>query len=211
MDNYSKKNNTIRNEIELEGINRYSTPVQTANPETNWNISADVKKKIYRFTWGILARANGFEYIQTLNNNTATYLRNAQTVGANVKTSYKKWPFLELNYRKTFNQLKGATNSSFDTENFDTKLEIEITPSWNFKTDYEYFANHNQNSKTSYQLANAALVYQKKESAFTFEFRVNNLSNNKSLINNSFSDFIISSEQTFILPRVFMVMVSYKL
>jgi hypothetical protein len=209
--NYSRKNNTIRNEIELEGINRYSTPVQTANPETNWSMSADVRKKIYRFTWGILARANGFEYIQTLNNNTATYLRNAQTVGVNVRTSYKKWPFLELNYRKTFNQLKGTTNSSFDTENFDAKLDFEITTSWNLKTDYEYFANHNQSSKTSYQLANAALVYQKKESAFTFEFRVNNISNNNSLINNSFSDFIISSEQTFILPRVMMFMVNYKL
>lgn len=208
---YSRKNNTIRNEIVLEGINRFSTPIQTANPETNWNLSGDVKKKIYRFMWGVNANARGFEYIQTLNNTTSTFIRNAQTLGVNVRTAYKKWPFLEVDYKKSFNQLKGVTNSTFETENLTSKLEIELSDSWNFKCDYEYFVNHNQNSQTDFQLANASITYQKKDNAFTFEFRINNISNNKSILNNSFSDFIISSEQTYILPRVFMVMVSYKL
>lgn len=50
-----------------------------------------------------------------------------------------------------------------------------------------------------------------KNSPFGFEFLVNNLFDIQAKNDYSFSDFVISKPQTFILPRVFLFSVSYKL
>jgi hypothetical protein len=41
---YNKKQKAIRNEIQLDGINQFSTPVLTDNPETNYSANGFTKK-----------------------------------------------------------------------------------------------------------------------------------------------------------------------
>jgi len=64
---------------------------------------------------------------------------------------------------------------------------------------------------TTGRITNFSLDYQKKNSAWGFNFAVNNVLNNKAKINNSLSDFLISEQTTYILPRVFLFSVRYKL
>jgi hypothetical protein len=40
-----KKSKTIRNEIQLDGINQFNTPILSDNPETNYNVSGSLPKK----------------------------------------------------------------------------------------------------------------------------------------------------------------------
>ncbi len=47
--NFNKKIKTIRNEVVLNGINQFTTPILTNNPETNISFNGTFSKKIYRF------------------------------------------------------------------------------------------------------------------------------------------------------------------
>ncbi len=78
--------------------------------------------------------------------------------------------------------------------------------------EYENLKNTNSNNQTNfYEIANTSLRYQKKNSPFGFEVFVNNLLDNKVKNSYSFSDYVISERSTYVLPRVFMFSVSYKL
>ena len=212
MLSYNKKVKTTRNEIQITGINQYNTPVLTDNPETNWRFMGSISKKIYRFNLKLDSNLGWFNYVQTVNTVTTTNDRNNQNVGVTFKTAYKKWPDFSIGYNKGFSQFNGITNSKYKSDSFNSDLEITFLKFFTYKFEYENLKNTDNNNQSNYfDVANTSIRYQKKNSPFGFELFVNNLFNTKSKNDYSFSDFIISNRQTFILPRVFMFSVSYKL
>lgn len=212
MLSYNKKVKTTRNEIQITGINQYNTPVLTNNPETNWRFMGSISKKIYRFNLKLDSNLGWFNYVQTVNNVTTTNDRNNQNVGVTFKTAYRKWPDFSIGYNKGFSQFNGITNSKYQSDSFNSDLEITFLKFFTYTFEYENLKNTNNNNQSNYfDVANTSIRYQKKNSPFGFELFANNLFNTKSKNDYSFSDFIISNRQTFILPRVFMFRVSYKL
>ena len=210
--NFNKKVKTTRNVIELDGINQFSTPFLLNNPETNYRFYGSVTKKVYRFSLKVNGSLSWFNYVQTLNNITTTNDRNNQNVGVSLKTSYKKWPDFSVGYDKGFSQFAGITTSDFSSDTFNSDFEINFLKYWIFKFEYENVKNTNYANQSNYfDIANSSLRYQKKNSPFGFEFSVSNLLDIKAKNNYSFSDFIISQRQTFVLPRIFLFSVSYKL
>ncbi|WP_445455688.1 carboxypeptidase-like regulatory domain-containing protein [Flavobacterium sp. HNIBRBA15423] len=210
--NFNKKLRTIRNVIELNGINQFTTPLITDNPETNWRVFGNISKKIYRFRLQLNSNLSWFNYIQTLNNQTTTNNRNNQSIGVKVSTATKKWPSASVGYNKSFSQFSGLTSSKLTNDIFSFSLDIEFLKSFTFKTDYEIIFNENsQNQKAIYRIGNVFLSYQKKDNPFRFELSAQNYLNNGTIINNSFSDFLISNSKTFTLPRIVMLSISYKL
>jgi hypothetical protein len=212
MASYNKKVKTTRNEIQISGINQYSTPILTDNPETNWRFNGSVSKKIYRFSLKLNTSFSWFNYLQSVNNIATSNDRNSQNIGLIFKTSYKKWPDFSIGYNKGNSQFNGITKSNYQSDEFTSELEFTFKKYFTFKLDYENLKNKNNLNQTNfYDIANTSLRYQKKNSPFGFELFVNNLFDNKVKNDYSFSDFIISERKTFVLPRVFMISVSYKL
>ena len=212
MLSYNKKVKTTRNEIQITGINQFNTPILTDNPETNWRFMGSISKKIYRFNLKLDSNLGWFNYVQTVNNVTTTNDRNNQNVGLTFKTAYRKWPDFSIGYNKGFSQFKGITNSKYQSDAFNSDLEITFLKFFTYKFEYENLKNTDNNNQSNYfDVANTSIRYQKKNSPFGFELFANNLFNTNSKNDYSFSDFIISNRQTFILPRVFMFSVSYKL
>jgi hypothetical protein len=70
-----KKVRTIRNEIQLDGINQFNTPILSNNPETNYN-GGSFSKKIYRFNLRFNTNLSWFTYFQTVNNTETLNNRN---------------------------------------------------------------------------------------------------------------------------------------
>ena len=209
---FNKKIRTIRNVIELDGINQFSTPILTDNPETNWRINANISKKIYRFRLQFNTNLSWFNYIQTLNGTTTSNDRNNQSFGLKLRTATKKWPSASIGYNKDFSQFSGLTKSNFTNDRIAFDLDIDFLKNFNFKTDYEVTFNQNNNNQTNrFTIANAFLSYQKKNNPFRFELSAQNYLNNGTKINNSFSDFLISNNTTYILPRIVLLSISYKL
>jgi hypothetical protein len=212
MVSFNKKVRTTRNEIVLDGINQYNTPILTDNPETNYRVNGYLSKRIYRFNLKLDTNLSWFNYVQTLNNVTTTNDRNNQNIGVTLKTAYKKWPDFSIGYTKGFSQFKGLTVSNYQSDEFNSDFETTFLKYWIFKAEYQYLKNTNNTNQSNYfELANTSLRYQKKNSPFGFEFTINNLFDLKAKNDYSFSDFMISEQRTFILPRVFLFSISYKL
>ena len=209
---FNRKIKTTRNQIEISGINQFNTPVLTDNPETTWGLNGYVSKRVYRFNLKLNTNFQWFNYIQNLNNIITANDRNSQSVGASFKTAYKKYPDFTIGYIKRYNQLSGITKSRYQTDEFNSSFEIKFLKSWTYRIEYENLKNTTSNNQTNfYEIANTSLRYKKKNSPLTFELFANNLLDNKVKNNNSFSDFIISEQATYVLPRILMLSLSYKL
>lgn len=79
--------------------------------------------------------------------------------------------------------------------------------------DYEHFRTLNKSTGNSdtYKIANAALDYQHEKSSWGFRLTANNLLDTGVKVRNSISDIIVSEQIDFILPRVWLLSVRYKL
>uniref|UniRef100_UPI00404A681C carboxypeptidase-like regulatory domain-containing protein n=1 Tax=Flavobacterium sp. TaxID=239 RepID=UPI00404A681C len=153
--NFNKKVKTIRNVIELDGINQFNTPIITDNPETNWNISGNISKKINRFRLELKTNLSWFSYIQILNDESTTNNRNNQTLGVKLSTESKKWPSVSIGYDKGFSQFTGLTASKLTNDIFKLNLNIDLFKNFNLKTDYELLLNQNSlNQKTRNNIGN---------------------------------------------------------
>ena len=207
----NKKTKTIRNVIVLQGINQFTTPLFTNNPETNWTINTNISKKIYRFRLGLSASANGFNYLQEINNIETQFERNNQRVGVNFRTAYKKWPSINLKYNHRYSQFKGLNNNNFMSKSFEFSFDHQIVKHLTFKTDYQWEQYEFPTNINIIKFWNASLFYQKKNSPFGFELKANNILNIDRRFDNTFSDFLISEQEFFVLPRVVLFSISYKL
>ena len=212
MASFVKKENNIRNEVILQGINQVNTPFLRDNPETNYNVNGSFTKKIYRFNLRLSSSLSWFNYLQNLNGVTTSNDRNNQKVGVLIKTAYKKWPTVSVGYTKGFSQFQGITQSKFQFDSYNADAEFSFFKHWTYKLEYENTSNTNANQQRNfYDLANTSLRYQKKNSPFGFELSVNNVLNTSVKNDFSFSDYLISERTTFVLPRVVLFSISYKL
>ncbi|MEP6929871.1 MAG: hypothetical protein ABI850_07660, partial [Flavobacterium sp.] len=212
MLNYSKKVKVIRDEIELDGINQFVTPILTDNPETNIGFNGSVSKRIYRFNLKLNTRLSWLNYTQTLNAIATTNQRNNQNVGLVFKTFYKKWPDFSIGYTKGFSEFSGLTKSKYQTDAITSEFEIAFLKSWTFNVDYESLKNtNNANQSNFYDMLNSSLFYQKKDSPLGFELSLNNVLDIQKKNSYSFSDYMISEQSTYILPRAILFSIIYKL
>jgi hypothetical protein len=208
----NKKVKTTRNVIELDGINQFNTPILTDNPETNYRFFGSISKKIYRFSLKLDTNLSWFNYIQELNSEITTNNRNNQELSVSIKTAYKKWPDFSIGYTKGYSQFNGITKSNFETDGINADFEITILKKWIYKIEYYNLKNMDNSNQTNFfEIANSSLRYQKKNSAFGFELSANNLFDIRAKNDFSFSDFVISQRSTFVLPRIVLLSVSYKL
>jgi len=212
MASFVKKENNIRNEVILQGINQVNTPFLRDNPETNYNVNGAFTKKVYHFNLRLTTSLSWFNYLQNLNGVTTSNDRNNQKVGVLIKTAYKKWPTVSVGYTKGFSQFQGITQSQFQFDSYNADAEFSFFKHWTYKLEYENTSNTNANQQRNfYDLANTSLRYQKKNSPFGFELSLNNVFNTSVKNDFSFSDYLISERTTFVLPRVALFSISYKL
>ena len=209
--NYVNKAKNIRNSIVFDGINQFTTPILFDAPETNWMVNSSINKKIYRFNLGLITTLSGFSYLQQLDNITARNDRSSQLVGLSLRTQYKKWPSARITFNYGLNQLRGVQRSDFKSQNFVGSFDQEVFKNFVFKGNYDWNKNVFADRSDRFDRLDFSLEYKRENNPWIFELKVNNALNTQNRFVNSFSDFLISTQETVILPRVVVFMVSYKL
>jgi Outer membrane receptor for ferrienterochelin and colicins len=210
---FNRKSRAIRNELQFEGINYYSVPILTDNPETNWTMFGSYSDKLAFLRTGASIRLSWFDYSQTVNSELANNRRISQRYTVSIRTAPRDWPQATLSYTKGFNRFRGLSSSEFATNELEFMLSWSFLPDWSLQTDYTYFDNRNRQvgTKDSYHLANATLNFQQEKSPWGVSVMANNLTNNRIKANNSISDFLVSEQLTYVMPRVIMLSLHYKL
>ncbi|WP_161627188.1 carboxypeptidase-like regulatory domain-containing protein [Flavobacterium subsaxonicum] len=209
---YYKKNNAIIDEVVLQDINQYTTPVQRSNPETNLNFVGTITKDVYKFNIGINTNLSSYKYAQTINAQRNNVTLNSQDVGIALKTRNVKWPYITLRYNKNFTTFKSVLDSKVVSDVFSADYEVIIKKDFAFKVYYNYQRNKDSNNlPTDFSTLNASLEYRPQNSPWLFEINATNILDTRRRNTNTVSDFYITSQSTYILPRIVMLSLSYKL
>lgn len=212
--NYTKKVKGYQSTVNFEGVNRFLTYQLIHNPSENWRVSSSIRKKIKQLRYKLRGSYSGSNYLQNINNNYTTNKRNNYSFEVGVETLFDKLPVVEVGYKRTIgNYNTGSSVSKFITNEPFIDVEYDFLNAFKFNFEYKFFAYQNKklHQKNNYELAEASLLYQKEDSPFTFKIMTKNLFDARFKQRNNFSDYLISDIKTYIMPRVFMFSLGYKL
>ena len=211
---FNKRVQTIKTVSELNGIESFNTSIMFDQPEHNWTVSGGVSKKINKIRYNLSSRFSYNDFFQILNNETDLNISKSISSTIGIETSFKNHPNLEINYTKDFSNYQASgINNEFDNDRFEVILEYDFLKDFIFKADYTYdnYNNKSQAINNTFDTANASLFYQIEDSPWGFEVNATNIFDVRFKQQNSFNAFVISDTRTFILPRIVMFKLSYKL
>ena len=211
---FNKRVETIKTVTELNGIESFNTVIMFDEPEHNWMLSGRISKKIRKIRYNLSSRFSYNDFFQILNDETNLNISKSISSTVGVETFFKNHPNLEINYTKDFSNYKArGLNNKFENDRFEVILEYDFLKDFILKADYTFdnYNNKSQDITNTFDTANASLFYQKEDSPWGFEINATNLLDIKFKQQNSFNAFVISDSRTFILPRIVMFKLSYKL
>jgi len=208
---FNKKNKNIRDQVEIVDIDQFYETVMSDQPDINWNFSAFGSKRFKKIEISLNGSLGLSRYTQITNNVEMPSKRNYQSAGAGFKTLFKEYPNINISYSKSFSQLLSTFENKSTTNQFIAKTDAKFLQHFLFKADYSWIETVLGNEKMIVEQANAYLEFHKKENAWTFMIKGNNLLNTGIKKEISFSDFMIHNTNTNILPRAVLLSVQYKL
>lgn len=211
---FNKRIESIKTVTELNGIESFNTAIMFDQPEQNWSLSGRISKKINKLRYNLSSRFNYSDFFQLLNTDTNLNISKSLSSTFGIETFFKDHPNIEINYTKDFSNYKArGIENKFENDRLEVILEYDFLKDFIFKADYTFdnYTNKNQDINNTFDTANASLFYQKEDSPWGFEINATNLFDVKFKQRNSFNAFVIGDSRTFILPRIVMFKVSYKL
>ena len=212
---YSNRPRTIRNTTVIDGIDQINTLFLSTLPENTYSINAAFTKQLDKYRLTASGNTSFSDYSRIINDGQQDFNANVYTYSLSGKTSYDKGLNFELGLRQSFNSFNGSATTENRFTQIDPYFNIEYTfwKDFTFTTDYTftYYENRNLNQINRFQTANAALLYHKESSLWSFELKATNVFDIDLRNQNSISQFLISDTRTFIQPRILLLKVSYKL
>lgn len=210
---FNKKERSIRNQVVLDGVERFQMPFLMDTPETNWIFSGDIQKDLNVVRAGLHPSWNVSDFTQTINSELQNTKRESVSTGVSIRTIWKYDIELFVKYNKSFSRFAGVSTSKYTTDSYTASIEYSLLKNWSFQGYYEYYRNTNktQNSRKDYSLAEVSLEYQLEDSPWIFQLTAQNLWNDKTKNNTSISDYLVMEQTTHILPRIVLLGVQYKI
>ncbi len=212
--NYMEQVRGVISAVNYEGINQSVMPILLDDPQQQWSGYGNISKKVSDINFSAGMRYNNLKYRQQINGDFVDNKNSSIAYNISGKTLFDDLPIMEFGFRQSFGNytLSGNKAEFVTSEPF---LNIDYDFWKGFIASFDYTAYHYNNKsfdqQNSYEIANASLYYNGQSSAWSFEIELQNLFDVAFKSQNSFSSYIISDTRTFILPRIIMFSVGYKL
>ena len=210
---YRLTTESFKSRTELNGIDQITEIVPFDENEQFLSFSLLYSKRIRPFKFKIRGVGSYREFFQLLNEDVNKNRSRGLQVLGSVSTDFKNAPNVEVSYNYRPSAYSSTnTTTRFNRNEFNIYLESEFLQSFKFVADYRYtgYKNISQNTLNQLELFNASIRFNKEDSPWTFVVDANNILNVRFSRRNSFSDFIITDQTTFILPRIVLWSVEYK-
>ena len=211
---YNRKTQTVKKNTVLGGIDQFVTYTMFNEPENSLTGDFRFSKRLGKVKLGIDASGNYNEFFQLVNDNVSKNFSRSLSVTGKVETFFDKLPNLEIGYSfEPSNFEASAVTNEFINKEFFGALSYDFLNNFKLKADFKQvdYENRTQNLTNTFNLANISLFYQKEDSRWGFEISANNLFDTHIRRQNSFTDFLIIDQTTFIMPRVVFFKILYKL
>lgn len=212
--NYTEQIRGVVNSVNYAGINQSVMPLLVDDPLKRWSGYGNISKKILNIDFSSGLRYNTSKYKQLVNDDLTENKNSSISYNVSGKTLFDNFPIIEVGFRQSLGKYTLSGNKSeFVTSEPFLNMDYDF---WNgFIVSFDYtayrYTNKAFNQKNNYEISNASLYYNGENSAWSFEVEAQNLFDVQFKNQNSFSAYIISDTRTFILPRIIMFSVGYKL
>ncbi|PNW27237.1 hypothetical protein BKP44_14000 [Formosa algae] len=211
---YNIKEKSFKYVTQLDGIDQYNLLILFSQPEEELMFFGGASKKINKIRYSLDAQLGYSNFYQIVNEETNKNSSKNISATVGVETLFKDFPNLNVKYQKSANIYSAlGDETTFENDNINVEIEYDFLDDFIFKTDYNYdlYRNNSADIKNRFDNLNASLFYQKEDQPWGFELSASNIFDTTFKQNNSFSSFLISDTKTFILPRIIMFKVIYKL
>jgi len=214
--NYTKKENSIKNNTELIGIDRISYPVNSNLADETLSAFFRYGKTYSKLKTNFSANISNATYNNIVNDELIKSESLSQNYQASIATKFKNAPNFEVGYEKSFSDY---SRSNSETDRPFANIEISFLKNFILTSDYSYynykstFENTNSETKNNYSFLNANLYYQQKDSKWEFKVSASNLTDNTFMNTDSYNEISDSNSTSlyFIQPRLWMFSVKYNL
>lgn len=211
---YNKRVGDITNTIVYSGLERINQPINTEAANDVLSAYGSYEKRFGKFK----ARIRGNASYST-NNNTIDGIENTntsltQSYTASFETNFKTAPNVELGFQRTTNNYEGSrSQSGFITNRPFIEVEARFLKYFSAEADYSFsdYSSEDNATQSSFDFLNAAFYFQKTDSKWEFSLRGLNLLGTESIRQDAFSDNLISTTSTNVLPRYVLFGVKYEL
>lgn len=200
---YSKRTDAIQSQVELEGINQVSRPINALLPNESINGNFTYGREIKKIQASVSASLGWSENNNIINDRTLVSTNITQTYGFTVRSNFQKGLNFDVNYSYSLNNSdNGAFENDATTNNYGAGIDWQLGKSWLLRADYDLldFSN-NLGAENSWDLLEASIRYQKPDSRWQYSLVATNLLNAEANVRNTFGQITTSTSTTFILPR----------
>lgn len=211
--NYTKREQSIRNAVQIEDIDQINTSIYTSLPENSYDFTGSFGKQLGNYRLTFLGNLNLADYTRLVNGALSDYQSNNYGYTLKAETRFKKWPNFEIGWNQQFSNLK----SNISVNKF-AQINPYATLDWSFLRDfilsadyaYNYHKNLNTRQNNQFDIGNLSLYYNKEDSPWGFEIDLDNIFDVRFKNENTFNQFQVSDTNIFIQPRTILFKLSYK-
>ncbi len=211
---YTKREKSIRNSTQIEGIDQVNTSIYTGLPENTYALMGSFAKQIKKYKFSLSGNISLADYSRIINQEVNDYQSNNYRYTLKAETRFKDWPNLEVGWEQRFSNFE----SDISTNKF-TQVNPYAILDWDFLNDfifsadytYNYYKNLNTKQTNRFDVGNLSLYYNKEDSPWGFEMDIDNIFDVQYKNENSFNQFLVSDTNIFIQPRTILFKLSYKL
>lgn len=208
---YSLNNPIKNNSIIQNGINQLSTPLILNIPEENFNINSDFGFIFNKSNLDFSLYAEWLKGNQVVNNNVSVINTFEYAFSSKYVIKLTKNTQINLKYKHSGSEIQTGENNTSTEDVLSINFDSRFLKNFIFKTDFStHFVNDFSDNSQNYTLQNLYLGYRKPNSKFSYSLNFKNIYNNGVIIRNSFRNNLISSNQIFTLPRIFLLDIKYK-
>ncbi|HLU80870.1 MAG TPA: hypothetical protein VK010_02245, partial [Flavobacteriaceae bacterium] len=216
--NYSRKTKSVQETTVLEGIDQIQTAIYSDLPQNSFSLNGTFSKQVGNFKFSLGGNAAIADYSRIVNEVRNNYLSQNYSYTFKTETSFDSFPNFEIGFRQHFNifesdqDVSGLKNEFMRLDPY-FYLDYDFWNGFILKADYfyNYYENKNTGQTNRFQIAGASIYYNKENSPWGFEIRVENLFDVRYKNKNSFSQFLVLDKNIYIQPRTMLFVLSYKL
>ncbi len=211
---YTRKTSYVREQIAINGIDQLRTMTQLDTPETAITVGMNLRKRIKKLDAKVYARfryANFQKIIQGINQQDEQYDYNATM---SVASRFKKIPNFTVGSHVSLSSYHTTDlTTTFVNINPYARMEYSFLKEFIVKCEYDWtrFRNTTLGVSSVFDKASASLLYRVDNSPFGFEISATNLFDTTFQQQNNASAFLVSDQRDFIIPRIILFSMHYKL
>lgn len=192
----------------LEGIDQFTSYVMFYKPENDLSLTGDLSRKFGSLTYSLEGRYGFRDFYQLINEEMDQNTVSSYAVGMGVKTSFLHAPNVKLAYRMDKNIYRtNGMSSDFTEHQLKTGLQWRLSKTFSFDGDYV----RSWYQKNTFDNLNATFQYQRKKGPWGFSLTGTNLLGIQFRRTNSFNALYVSDSRVFVLPRMILGKLTYKL